>query len=87
MFSAAETEIGSVFLNAKEATLLCTNIIEMGHSQPPTPLQTCNTTSMGYINDTIKKRRTRAMDMRLYWVKDRVKQGQFRVYGARYTKL
>jgi hypothetical protein len=60
----------------------------MGHPQPPTPLQTDNTTSMGYSNDTIKQRLTRAMDMRFYWVKGRVKKGQFNVYwGLGYQNL
>jgi hypothetical protein len=88
MFSAAEADIGSVFLNAKEATILRTTLIEMGHPQPPTPLQTDNTTSMGYSNNTLKQRRTRSMDMLFYWVKDRVRQGQFHVYwGPGYQHL
>jgi predicted transposase YdaD len=86
--SAAEAEIGSVFLNAKEATLLRTSLEEMGYPQPPTPLQTDSTTTMGYNNDTIKQRCTRAMDMCFYWGKYRVKQGQFHVYcGPGYHNL
>jgi hypothetical protein len=53
---------------------------ELGHHQPPTPLETDNTTDTGYINVTIKQKRTKAMDMRFNWIKDRVKQGQFYVY-------
>jgi hypothetical protein len=88
MSSAAEAEIGSVFLNAKEATILRTTLIEMGHPQPPTPLQTYNTTDMGYSNDKLKQRRTCSMDIRFYWVKDRVKQGQCNVYwGPGYQNL
>jgi hypothetical protein len=86
--SAAEAEIGAVFLNAKEGTFLCTTLEELGHPQPPTPLETDNTTATGYSNGTIKQKRTRAMDMRFYWVKDRVKQGQFHVYwGPEYQHL
>jgi hypothetical protein len=80
MSSAVEVEIGAVFLNAKEVTVLCTTLEELGHPQPPTPLETDNTTATVYSNRTIKQKRTRAMDMRFYWVKDRVKQGQFHVY-------
>jgi hypothetical protein len=47
MSSAAEAEIGSVFLNAKEATIVRTTLEEMGHPQPPTPLQSDNNTVMG----------------------------------------
>jgi hypothetical protein len=45
MSSAAETEIGAVLLNAKEGTVLRTIIEELGHPQPPTPLQTDNNTA------------------------------------------
>jgi hypothetical protein len=41
-----------------------------------------NTTATGYSNGTIKQKRTKAMDMRFYWIKDRVKQGQFKIYGG-----
>jgi hypothetical protein len=60
----------------------------MGHPQPPTPLQNDNAAVMGYINDSIKQRCTRAMGMQFYWVKDRVEQGQFHVYwGPGYQNL
>jgi hypothetical protein len=48
---SAKAEIGSIFLNAKEETVL-----EMGHPQPPTPLKMDNTTATGYSNDTIKQK-------------------------------
>jgi hypothetical protein len=80
MSSAAEAEIGAVFINAKEGAVLRTTLEEGGHKQPPTPMETDNTTATGYSNGTIKQKRTKAMDMRFYWIKDRVKQGQFNVY-------
>jgi hypothetical protein len=80
MSSAAETEIGAVFINAKEGAVLRTTLEELGHKQLPTPMETDNTTATGYINGTIKQKRTKAMDMRFYWIKDRVKQGQFKAY-------
>jgi hypothetical protein len=56
----------------------------MGHPQPRTPLQTDNTTATVYSNYTIKQIRTRAIDMRFYWVK----QGQFHAYwGPGYPNL
>jgi hypothetical protein len=80
MSSAAGAEIGAVFLNAKEGAVIRTTLEELGHKQPPTPMETDNTTATGYSNGTIKQKRTKAMDMRLYWIKDRVKQGQFQIY-------
>jgi hypothetical protein len=88
MSSAAEAEIGAVFINAKEGAVLRTRLQELGHHQPPTPLETDNTTATGYSNGTIKQKRTKAMDMRFYWIKDRVKQGKFNVYwGPGYQHL
>jgi hypothetical protein len=78
--SAAEAEIGAVFINAKEGAVLRTTLEELGHKQPPTPMETDNTTTTGYSNGTILKKRTKAMGMPFYWIKDRVKQGQFDVY-------
>jgi hypothetical protein len=88
MSSAAEAEIGAVFINAKEGAVLRTTLQELGHPQPPTPMETDITTATGYSNCTIKQKRTKAMDMRFYWIKDRVKQGQFNVYwGPGYQNL
>jgi hypothetical protein len=64
MSSAAEAEIGAVFINAKERAVLRTTLEELGHKQPPTSVETDNTTATGYINGAIKQKRTKAMDMR-----------------------
>ena len=64
MASAAEAELGGIFINAKERDLLRTSLEEMGHPQGPTPMQTDNFTVSGIINETIKERRPKATDMR-----------------------
>jgi hypothetical protein len=80
MSSAEEAEIGAVFINAKEGAVLRATLEELGHKHPPTPMETNNTTATGCSNGTIKQKRTSAMNMRFYWIKDRVKQGQFKIY-------
>jgi hypothetical protein len=80
MSSADEAEIGTDFIYAKEGAVLKTTLEELGHKQPPTPMETDNTTAIRNINGTIKQKRTKAMDMQFYWIKNRVKQGQFNVY-------
>jgi hypothetical protein len=80
MSSAVEAEIGAIFINAKECAVLRTTLEELGHPHPPTPIENDNTTATGYRNGTIKQKRTKSMDMLFYWIKDRVKQGQFHVY-------
>jgi hypothetical protein len=78
--SATEAELGALFYNAKDATAFRVTLDELGHTQPPTPIQTDNACASGIANETIKKRRSKAIDMRFYWVKDRIKQKQFIIY-------
>ena len=80
MSSAAEAEVGGLFHNAKEGTIIRTTLQEMGHPQPPTMIYTDNSTANKIANDTCKQQRSRAMDMRYYWLQDRVKQKQFKVH-------
>jgi hypothetical protein len=78
--SAAEAEIGALFHNAQDACTLRQTLIELGHLQPPTPLQTDNQCADGIINKTVKQTRSKAIDMRYYWLRERVHQKQFRVH-------
>jgi hypothetical protein len=59
---------------------IITTLTELGHPQPPTPMQVDNTTAEGFANGTMKQKRSKAMDMRWHWLKDRARQGQFLVY-------
>ena len=70
MSSAAEAELGALFHNAKDAESIRQVLIAMGHPQPATPIQTDNACANGIANDTVKQKRSRAMDMRFYWVRD-----------------
>jgi hypothetical protein len=78
--SATEAELAALFHNAKEAAMLRTILEDMHHPQPATPIQTDNACAAGICNDTVKQRRSKAMDMRFYWVRDRVRQGHFLVH-------
>ncbi len=62
--SAAEAELGALFMNAKEAVYLQRILAKMGHPQPKTPIQTDNSTPEGVINSKIQPKRTKLMDMR-----------------------
>ena len=52
-------------------------LIEMVHAQPPTPAVTYSATGDGFFNEKSRQRRSRAIGMHFYWVRDRVRQGQF----------
>ena len=80
MSSAAEAELGALFINAKEAVHIRKILEEMGYPQPRTPFQTNNTTAEGVINNKIQPKHTKAMDMRFHWLRDWEAQGQFNIY-------
>ena len=80
--SAAEAEFGALFHNTKEATPLRTTLEELRHPQPPTPVLVGNSTAVSLANDTFTQRRSCAIDMRFYWVRNRIDQNQFHVYWA-----
>ncbi len=78
--SAAEAELGVLFMNAREAIYLQCILVEMGHPQPKTPNQTDNSTAKGFINSKIQPKRTKLMDMQFKGLKDRQAKEQFRFY-------
>ena len=80
MSSAAEAEVGALYINAREAVPQRMTLAEMGHKQPQTPMQTDNTTALGVVNNNIQPRRTKAMDMRFHWLRDREARCQFRFF-------
>jgi hypothetical protein len=43
---------------------------ELGHAQPPTPLQTDNAMVVKVINGKVQPKQTKAMDMRFHWLCD-----------------
>jgi hypothetical protein len=68
--SAAEAELGALFLNAQEAKILQLILTELGHPQPPTPIHIDNTITVGIVNNMIKPQRSRAMEMTYFWLLD-----------------
>ena len=80
MTSATEAELAALYIMAREAVYIRIILSEMGHKQPPTPLQTDNSMADGVINGKITPKRTKAMDMRFHWLRDRECQEQFRIY-------
>lgn len=77
MSSAAEAEICAQFINEKEGTIIRITLDELGWPQAATPVRLDNSTSYGLATNTITQKRSRAIDMRFYWIQDREEQGQF----------
>jgi hypothetical protein len=78
--SAVESKVGACFHNAQSGAPLRVTLTELGHTQPPTPLRTDNSTAFSILNETIKQKQSKAVDMRYHWLTDRVHQKQFDVY-------
>jgi hypothetical protein len=78
--SAAESEVVACFQNAQSGAQLRATLTELGHTQPDTPLCKDNSTAFGILNETIKQKISKAMDMRYHWLTYIVCQKQFDVY-------
>eukprot|EP00804_Cyclotella_cryptica_P021956 CCRYP_000903-RA/>CCRYP_000903-RA protein AED:0.16 eAED:0.16 QI:0/0/0/1/1/1/4/0/960 len=76
MASATEAELAALYIMAREAVFIRIILEELGHTQPATPLQTDNSTAEGVVNGKIQPKRTKAMDMRFHWLRDRKCQEQ-----------
>ena len=57
-------------------------ITEMWWPQPQTPIQTDNSTAVGFTSKTIVNKATKSADMKLWWLRDRESQEQSRYYWA-----
>jgi hypothetical protein len=53
MASAAKAELAPLFITAQEMVLLRQTLVDMGWPQPPSPIQTDNSTAVGFTNKTI----------------------------------
>ena len=83
MSSAAEAEISMLFINSRQAIPSRIILEETGHKQPPTPIQTDNTTALGFVTKNLNPKATKSTDMRYWWLRDRSYQKQFRYYWGR----
>ena len=54
--SAAEAEIGALYINTQELSPMRTTLEELDHPQPPTPLQKDDSTADGIMNKTMKQK-------------------------------
>lgn len=67
MSSAAKVELGVLHINPCETILQQHLLEEMGHPQPPTPIQNDNSIALGIVTDTIQPKQIKAMDIQFHW--------------------
>ena len=82
MLSAPEAKIAAAFLTTKDVMPIRIALTEMGHEQPATPLHTGISTAHGFLNETIKQKRTKAINMRFWLLVDRVSQNHFSIHWS-----
>ncbi len=75
--SAAEAELAGGFQAAQLAVHFRTILHDLGYPQPPSLLRMDNTVAIGIATEAINAKKSKSMDMRFFWIIDRVRQGKF----------
>ena len=75
--SAAEAELGALYHNCQTGIIFRLTLADMGHPQPQTPVHCDNATAVGIANNTIKRQRSRSMEMRFFWIGDKIAQEMY----------
>jgi hypothetical protein len=75
--SAAEAELGALYHNCQTGIIFRLTLTKMGHPQPKTPVHCDNATAVGIPTNSIKRQRSRSMEMRFFWIGDKVAQEMY----------
>ena len=59
---------------------MCLILYKLGHPQPATPVYCDNKKATGIVNNTVKKQRSRSIEMRFFLVADQVKNGSYNIH-------
>ena len=77
--SAAEVEYAAVFGGMQVACEIRTTLESLGYPQPPTPVYVDNACAIGLASSTVRPKKSKSIDMRFDWIRDRVRQNLFTV--------
>jgi hypothetical protein len=75
--SAAEAKLGALYHYCQMGIIFRPTLKEMGHPQPKTPVHCNNATAVGIANNSIKRQRSCSMEMRFFWVGDKIAQNMY----------
>jgi hypothetical protein len=64
-------------MNAQKGAQFRNTLVELGYPQEPTTLLVDNTVAEGLASDTVNAKRSKSMDVRFFWLRDRVQKAQF----------
>ncbi len=76
---ATNAKLGALFLNCKEGMIFQMTLKKLGHPQPKTQVYCNNATAVGMANNTVKKQHLQSMEMRYFWVCDKIAQDPYSV--------
>lgn len=85
--SAAESEYAAQFINGIAGCHALNILNELGYPQNNTKIYSDNLVAKGIANDEITIRKSKAFHTRYHWIRDRVRQGQYKVVYLQGTKL
>ncbi len=77
--SAVKAKLGTLFLNCKEGMIFQLTLEELGHLQPKTLVHCDNAMAVGIANNTVKRQQLSLMEMRYFWVCDKVAQDGYAI--------
>lgn len=75
--SVAEAEYIATFMVGQMGLELRNTLNDLGNHQDKILLTTDNAIAYGINNDTVKIKRTRSIDIKYFWMRDRVRTGDF----------
>ena len=87
MASTTKAETGAIFLNCQQAVPIRTTLIEMGHPQPPTAINSDNATFHGILTGNMRRKVSKSFDMRFNWMRCRIKHKNIASTGRRELKI
>jgi hypothetical protein len=77
MASAAQAELGALYHNCQTGIIFRLTLVKMGHTQPRAPAHYNNATAVGIANNSIKRQCSGSMEMRFFWVGDKIAQNMY----------
>ena len=80
MASAAEAKYGTISVNAQTDVPIRHTLYKMGRKQGPMAIQMDNSTAVGIATKEFHQKKFNAMDIRFYWINDKIDQGKFQVF-------
>lgn len=77
--SATEAEAAGIFKNGQRCLLSRETLLFLGYPQADTIIVSDNLIGVNILNGILPPKRSKSMDMRFYWIKDRIRQRQFKL--------